>query len=60
MSREIVNEMKLQELQNRIVGLESDQVGDYCFYLGDLNYRLRTYFADLNNDNVHCEAIGLI
>lgn len=60
MSRELVNEFKLQEIQNRMVGLESDNLGDYCFYLGDLNYRLKTCFDDLNNTNVDSEAISLI
>ena len=39
-------------------GLASDQLGDYCFFLGDLNYRLKTTFNDLNNDNVHELAVG--
>lgn len=48
MSRQLVDEMKMQELQNRISGLELDQVGDFNFYLGDLNYRLKTTYSELN------------
>ena len=47
MSRQIVNEIKMQQLQKEICGLESDQAGDFNFYLGDLNYRLKTTFEDL-------------
>ena len=60
MSRQLVDEMKMQELQNRIVGLELDQLGDYNFYVGDLNYRLKTTFNDLNNTNIREEAIQMI
>ena len=37
----------MQQLQKEICGLESDQAGDFNFYLGDLNYRLKTTFEDL-------------
>ena len=47
-------------LQDRIPGLESDQVADYCFYIGDLNYRLKTTFTELNNTNVRDAAIPMI
>ena len=47
-------------LQDRIPGLESDQVADYCFYIGDLNYRLKTTFTELNNTNVREAAIPMI
>ena len=60
MSRELVAEMKMLELQNQIPGLDADQVSDYCFYLGDLNYRLKTTFTDLNNSNVQESAIAMI
>ena len=40
--------------------LDSDQISDFCFYLGDLNYRLKTSFTDLNNTNVRDLAIGMI
>ena len=60
MSRELVAEMKMLELQNQIPGLDADQVSDYCFYLGDLNYRFKTTFTDLNNSNVQELAISMI
>ena len=47
-------------LQDRIPGLDSDQLADYCFYLGDLNYRLKTTFTELNNSNVREAAIPMI
>ena len=47
-------------LQDRNPGLESDQVADYCFYIGDLNYRLKTTFTYLNNTNVRDAAIQMI
>lgn len=60
MSRQLVDEMKMQELQMKMTGVESDQVADFCFFLGDLNYRLKTSFTDLNNSNVADLAIGMI
>ena len=33
---------------------------DFCFFLGDLNYRLETTFADLNNTNVKEQAILMV
>ena len=60
MSRQLVDEMKMQELQNRINGLELDQLADYNFYIGDLNYRLKTTYSELNNTNVREEAINMI
>ena len=50
----------MYEIQSKITGLETDQFADIGLYLGDLNYRLKTSFADLNNSNVQTEAIGLI
>ena len=52
MSRELVNEMKTFAMQQKVPGLEADQVADFCFYLGDLNYRLDTTFPELNNNNI--------
>jgi hypothetical protein len=43
--------MKLQQIQSSIGALESDQIADFAFFLGDLNYRLNTTFAELNNEN---------
>jgi len=42
----------MQELQFKMPGLASDQLADYCFFLGDLNYRLKSSFKELNNTNV--------
>lgn len=60
MSRQLVDEMKLYELQQKIPHLDSDQIGDFCFYVGDLNYRLMTSFTDLNNLNVRNDAVGMV
>ena len=57
MSRQLINEMKMQELQFKMPGLASDQLADYCFFIGDLNYRLKSSFADLNNTNVDQLAV---
>lgn len=57
MARQLLNEMKMQELQFKMPGLPSDQLADYCFFIGDLNYRLKSTFSDLNNDNVHQLAV---
>lgn len=35
-------------------------MADFCFFLGDLNYRLETTFADLNNTNVKEQAILMV
>ena len=47
-------------MQHVIPGLESDAVGDFNFYLGDMNYRLMTNFKDLNNTNVREYAVQMI
>lgn len=60
MSCQLVNEMKLQEVQNKLQGFEADAFGEFCFFLGDLNYRLMTTFGELNNENVSKDAIGMI
>ena len=60
MSRQIVDKFEVTGLQNRVPGLDSDQVADYCFYIGDLNYRLKTTFTELNNSNVRDAAIPMI
>ena len=52
--------MKLQQFQQNIGGLELDQIAEFAFFLGDLNYRLETTFADLNNTNVKEEAIAVV
>ena len=59
MSRKLVNEVKMQPLQQSIPGLESDSLSDFNFYLGDMNYRLMTTFADLNNTNVRNYAVRM-
>ena len=35
-------------------------MADFCIFFGDLNYRLKTTFTDLNNTNVSTDAIGMI
>ena len=42
-----------------IPGLESDAIADFCFFFGDLNYRLNTNYASLNNTNIQ-NAITMI
>ena len=60
MSRQLIDEFKMQALQNCVPGLESDIVGDFNFFLGDLNYRLDTTYREMNNTNVHRDAIRSI
>jgi hypothetical protein len=52
MASQILQELKLQELQNVIKGLESDTNAEFCFFFGDLNYRLNTDYAHLNTSNI--------
>lgn len=59
MAQQLVSEMKMQELQTLIPGLESDAIADFSFFFGDLNYRLNTNFASLNNTNIQT-AIAMI
>ena len=59
MAQQLVSQMKMQELQTHIPGLESDAIADFCFFLGDLNYRLNTNYASLNNTNIQ-NAIPMI
>ena len=35
-------------------------MADFAFFMGDLNYRLDTTFADLNNSNVMDDAIPMV
>lgn len=60
MSREVVNQVKIQQIQEMVPGLEADQLGDFNFFVGDLNYRLKTYYTDLNDTNVKKDAIAMI
>jgi len=60
MSRQLIDEFKMYELQAKVQNLDSDQISDFCFYLGDLNYRLKTSFTNLNNTNVRDLAIGMV
>ena len=60
MSRQLIDELEMSELQSHVIGLECDQAADFNFILGDLNYRLKTYFSELNNSNVHDVAIQRI
>jgi GH24 family phage-related lysozyme (muramidase) len=59
MAQQLVSQMKMQELQTHIPGLESDAIADFCFFFGDLNYRLNTNYASLNNTNIQ-NAIPMI
>ena len=47
-------------MQAKHEGLESDQIGAFNFFMGDLNYRLKTTFTDLNNSNVKQKAVKMI
>ena len=60
MARDLLNEMKTQELQFKMPGLSSDMYADHCFFIGDLNYRLKTSFTELNNTNVRDLAVRWI
>lgn len=60
MSRDLIAEIKMQQVQTKVNGLESDVVGDFCFYFGDMNYRLKTTFQALDNSNVQQQAVGMI
>ena len=59
MAQELVSEIKMQELQQVIPGLESDAIADFSFFFGDLNYRLNTDYANLNSSNIG-QAVGMI
>ena len=60
MASQLIKELKLQQFQQNIGGLELDHMAEFCFFLGDLNYRLETTFADLNNTNVKEQAILMV
>ena len=60
MSGELIKQMQLHQIQSDIGGLENDQVADFAFFMGDLNYRLNTTFAELNNTNVMDDAIPMV
>ena len=60
MASQLIQEMKMQQFQSTINGLESDFLGDINLFLGDLNYRLNTTYSDLNNINVKHQAIGMV
>ena len=52
--------MKLHQIQSDIGGLENDLVSDFAIFMGDLNYRLNTTFAELNNNNVIDDALPMV
>ena len=60
MSGELIKQMQLHQIQSDIGGLENDQVADFAFFMGDLNYRLNTTFSELNNTNVMDDAIPMV
>jgi len=59
MAMELVSGMKMQDIQRAFPGLESDAIADFSFIFGDMNYRLNTDFASLNNSNMS-NAVGMI
>ena len=59
MASQLMREMQLTNLQSQIGGLEIDQIADFAFFLGDINYRLNTTFEDLNNSNI-LEAFEMV
>ena len=59
MASQLMREMQLTNLQSQIGGLEIDQIADFSFFMGDLNYRLNTTFEDLNNSNT-LEALEMV
>lgn len=60
MASDLIREMKLWQFQQSIGGLESDQLAEFSFFMGDLNYRLKTTFNELNNTNVKEKALELV
>lgn len=58
MASELIQELRLQEMQTVIEGVESDSLSEFGFFFGDLNYRLNTDFAHLNSSNIK-EAIDM-
>lgn len=60
MASELINELRLQHVQNAVPGLESDQTSDFCIFMGDLNYRMNTAFSKFNNSNVKETALALL
>ena len=52
MASELINELRLQNLQNAIPGLECDQISDISIFMGDLNYRMNTTYSKFNNSNI--------
>ena len=59
MASELIAEIQMQDLQTYMPGLESDTIGDFNFFFGDLNYRLNSSFSKLNNTNIQ-EALTMI
>ena len=52
MASEIVNELRLQHIQSTLPGLECDQTSSVCIFMGDMNYRMNTFFSQFNNINI--------
>ena len=53
MAGQLIKGLKLTALQRDIGGLESDQISDFAFFLGDTNYRLNTDEIPENNAQLH-------
>ena len=60
MASELVSEFKMAAIQKVIPDLEADQFSDFCIFMGDMNYRMNTTFAEFNNSNVATDAVGMI
>ena len=58
MASEIINELRLQNIQNAVPGIECDQTSSICIFMGDMNYRMNTTFEKFNNKNIE-QAIHL-
>ena len=51
MASELINELRLQNLQNAIPGLECDQISDISIFMGDLNYRMNTTYSNISEQD---------
>lgn len=42
----------IQGMRNYRQEMDNDTLADFNFIVGDLNYRLDTYFSELNNETI--------